>query len=568
VPLSVGYRDPDVPESERFDRAGVDERGLEHRGRDPAEAAVQQRRLLEDSLLEPRRDLAPQRLEPVQAEVLGLPLLAERVERLGRLAVAGRCERTPLVVEPVEGCLVREIPALLVEDERPAGTQQQDNVVERVPQVSDVMERVRRDHGIELLVRRVEILEADSAEEIALRRTRVDPEHVVAVHRERGRQLAVAAADVEETSRRHGEVLADEVEKRRLRHVPTLHPASLHRGSVKVTPEEARRIAVRAQLLDGSATDVLSTVRRLGFLQIDVVRPVERPQHLVLFSRLGPSYHRAELDRLLWEEKALFEWDAFIYPIEELPLVRARIRRFRRSRRTKGERWVHEFLTENRAFKRYVLRELEQNGPMLSRSLEDRSKGERERHRWWGARKVGLMLLALHVYGEITVVGRRGGERLWDLAGRWWPETETISIRDADRIREERRFRTQGVKLVRGEWVAHPDAVDGEVPDRAVLLSPFDRLVYDRNRAEALWGFHYRLEMFVPKAKREYGYYVLPLLVGSEVVGRAEPRFDRATGTLELLGAWGDTSRLGEALDDLGTWLGCTTPVAVPAKSA
>ena len=97
------------------------------------------------------------------------------------------------------------------------------------------------------------------------------------------------------------------------------------------------------------------------------------------------------------------------------------------------------------------------------------------------------------------------------------------------------------------------------MPGRAVLLSPFDRLVYDRARAEALWGFRYRLEMFVPAAKRQYGYYVLPLLAGDRVVGRAEPRFDRATGTLELLGAWGDTSRLDEALADLGAWLGAGT---------
>jgi uncharacterized protein len=169
------------------------------------------------------------------------------------------------------------------------------------------------------------------------------------------------------------------------------------------------------------------------------------------------------------------------------------------------------------------------------------------------------MLLSLHLYGEVTIVGRQGQQRLWDLTERWWPETETISIREADRIRDERSFRTQGVRLVKGEWIAHPEAVDGPVPDRAVLLSPFDRLVYDRARAEALWGFRYRLEMFVPQAKREYGYYVLPLLVGDKLAGRAEPRFDRKTGTLELLGAWGDTSRLDEALGDLAAWLGADT---------
>ncbi len=328
---------------------------------------------------------------------------------------------------------------------------------------------------------------------------------------------------------------------------------------MKVGLEEARRIAVRAQALDGSANGVLETVRRLGFLQIDGVAPVERPQHLVLFSRLGPGYDRAELDRLLWEERALFEFDAFVYPIEDLPLVRARIRDFRRSRRTKSQRWVREFLAEKRAFRRYVLRELERRGPLLSRELEDRSGEARRTARWYGARYVGLMLTSLHLYGEIAVVGRRGGQRLWDLAERWWPETETVPIRDAERIRAARRFRSQGVRLVGGEWEAHPDAVDGPLPDRAALLSPFDRLVYDRDRAEALWGFRYRLEMFVPKAKREYGYYVLPLLVGDRVVGRAEPRFDRKTRTLELLGAWGDMSRLDEALADLGSWLGADT---------
>jgi uncharacterized protein YcaQ len=99
---------------------------------------------------------------------------------------------------------------------------------------------------------------------------------------------------------------------------------------------------------------------------------------------------------------------------------------------------------------------------------------------------------------------------------------------------------------------------DEPVPDRAVLLSPFDRLIHDRARAEALFGFYYRLEMYVPKDKREYGYYVLPLLVGDRLVGRAEPRFDRKTGTLELLGAWGETSRLDEALAPLAEWLAAT----------
>ncbi len=166
------------------------------------------------------------------------------------------------------------------------------------------------------------------------------------------------------------------------------------------------------------------------------------------------------------------------------------------------------------------------------------------------------MLDILHGRGVVAIVGRRNGQRLWDLAERWYPETEKIPLREADRLLAEKRFRALGVRQTTRGWEAHPDARDSPVPDRATLLSPFDRLIHDRDRAEALFGFRYRLEMYVPKAKREYGYYVLPLLVGDELVGRAEPRFDRKTGALELLGAWGDTSRLDEALASLTTFLG------------
>jgi uncharacterized protein YcaQ len=322
----------------------------------------------------------------------------------------------------------------------------------------------------------------------------------------------------------------------------------------KVTLEEARRIAVRAQLLDGSATDVLDTVRRLGFLQIDTISTVAPPQYLVPWSRLGP-YDPGELDRLLWKERKLFEWNAFIWPIDDLPLVQARMRR-RRNKYT-WERRGNEFLKSNARARRYLLRELEDRGPLLSRELEDHAVAPwGESHRWWGSRNVALMLAILHGRGIVAVVGRRDGQRLWDLAERWYPETEKVSLREAEQLLAAKRWRAAGVRLEKGEWVAHPDVSDEPVPDRVTLLSPFDRLVYDRERTEALFGFRYRLEMFVPKAQREYGYYVLPLLVGDRLVGRAEPRFDRKSGTLELLGVWGDTSRLDEALSSLGQFLG------------
>ena len=144
-------------------------------------------------------------------------------------------------------------------------------------------------------------------------------------------------------------------------------------GLREVTVEEGRRLAVRAQLLDGSARGVLSTIRKLGFLQLDPIATVATPQELVLWSRLG-TFDRGELDRLLWKRKALFEWNAFLWPIESLPVVRGLMRRWRTSRQYGNERWIHEFIAENRSFRRYVLREIEQRGPLPSRELQDRSR--------------------------------------------------------------------------------------------------------------------------------------------------------------------------------------------------
>jgi uncharacterized protein YcaQ len=315
-----------------------------------------------------------------------------------------------------------------------------------------------------------------------------------------------------------------------------------------VDPDRARRIAVRAQLLDGSATSVLDTVRCLGFLQIDPIATVATPQELVLWSRLG-AFDRGELGRLLWAEGQLFEWNALIWPIESLPMVRAWMRAYRRANTTARERWWRQFLEQNQDFRRYVLRELERRGPLLSRDLDDRSVERGQRHRWHGSRHVGRMLEILQLRGEIGIVGRSGGQRLWDVADRWQPpDDHPLTRREADRLFAEQRFRALGVRLVKGEWRAHPDIADDPVGDRVTVLSPFDRLIHDRSRAEALFGFRYRLEMYVPPAKREYGYYVLPVLRGDRIVGRIEPRFDRLTGDMHVLGRWGDTSGVDPVL--------------------
>ena len=330
---------------------------------------------------------------------------------------------------------------------------------------------------------------------------------------------------------------------------------------MEVAQADARRIAVRAQLLDGSATDVLSTVRRLGFLQMDPISSVAPPQYLVLWSRLGP-YDRVELDRLLWEKKKLFEWNAFIWPIEDLPLIRARMRE--PWGHLKWQRWAKEFLKEEAGLRRYVLRELERRGPLLSRELEHHAARADERTVWWGTRaQLTWMLELLHRRGRIAVAGRQSGQRLWDLAERWYPETETVPIAEARRRLDEKRFRALGVRLEKGRLVTHPEAEDGRVGTRVTFLSPFDRLVHDRDRAEALWDFFYRLEMYVPKAKREFGYYVLPILRGERIIGRIEPVFDRKTQVLTVKGAFAEPGApagagpgIARATKNLGKWLG------------
>jgi uncharacterized protein YcaQ len=191
-------------------------------------------------------------------------------------------------------------------------------------------------------------------------------------------------------------------------------------------------------------------------------------------------------------ERKLVEVDAFIHPVEDLPLLLARMRRKREN--NAREQRIAAFLKENAAVRRYVLRELENRGPLLSREIEDHAATRREPHRWYGERKMALMLMILADRGEVAVVGRR--------------------------------------------------------------------LVYDRDRAEALWAFHYRLEIYVPAANREYGYYVLPILRGDRVIGRIEPVHDRKPGRLHVRGVWWEDGvrpvSLDRPLESLARWLGAT----------
>ncbi len=232
------------------------------------------------------------------------------------------------------------------------------------------------------------------------------------------------------------------------------------------------------------------------------------------------------------DEGELFQWRAYVWPAEALPALLGIMRHFA-SRTDSWTRAVVSWLSANKRFRRYVLRELGAKGPLLSRQVEDRAEVPWSSSGWTGNRNVGQMLEFLNRTGEVAVVGQQGKQRLWDLAERWYPPVEPLPLAEAEAWMAERQARALGVSYRSGKWYAPSDADDRPV-SRTTLLSPFDRLVYDRKRTLALFDFEYRIEIYVPKARRKYGYFVLPVLHRDRLAGRIDPSYDRRTRTLRV----------------------------------
>jgi uncharacterized protein len=354
---------------------------------------------------------------------------------------------------------------------------------------------------------------------------------------------------------------------------------------------EARRIAIRAQLLDAPRpTDLLAVVRQLTMLQIDPTAAIAPSADLVAWSRIGSAYRPTQLQQALEQDRSLFEHNAMIRPMEDLGLHLAEMATFPSYDKQR------DWLRANDRFRRDVVDRLRASGPLLSRDIPDTSQVPWPSSGWTNDRNVTQMLEFLMARGEVAIAGRAGRQRVWDVPERVYPaDTVTVPLEEARRIRDERRLRSLGIARERGtavplepnivgqagepatvegiagRWRVDPEAIGRPFEGRTALLSPFDRLIYDRARAVDLFGFEYVLEMYKPADKRRWGYFALPVLHGDQLVGKVDAVADRKHSRLQVNAIHEDvrfTGVIADAvraeLEDLASWLGLES-VEMPA---
>lgn len=373
---------------------------------------------------------------------------------------------------------------------------------------------------------------------------------------------------------------------------------------------DARRIAIAAQGFgptpDGAppveARHARRMIDRLGLVQIDSVNVLVRSHYLPLFSRLG-AYDPALLDRLAYggKRRALFEYwghEASLIPVEQQPLFRWRMARAERGEGTYGE--LARFAAERRPYLASVLAEVARCGPMGASELTEAGRGEGG---WWGWSDGKRALEFLFWAGLVTTAGRRGFERLYDLPERVLPaailatptpdeaEAQRALLRIAARahgvaterdLRDYHRLDAADARLRIPELVESGDlrpvtvegwaqpaylAPEARRPRKSTaraLLSPFDSLIWERQRTERLFGVRVRLEIYTPAHKREHGYYVLPFLMDERIAARVDLKADRKAGALLVQAAHAElgpppgavAEALAVELRRLAGWLG------------
>ncbi len=389
-----------------------------------------------------------------------------------------------------------------------------------------------------------------------------------------------------------------------------------------LTLQDVRRLAITRQYLDAQPPPtMLDVIRDLGCVQLDPIRHVERTHRLVLWSRLG-AFDQGELQRLRWQDRALFEYWAHAASLvltEEYPVHQWRMDLLSDETRSSWARRMKQWFQQEPdillPLQAHIIKQLHTDGPMLSRAFEDTAKTP---SRWSNGRYVNRLLDYLWSIGEVMVYGRPGNQRLWGPADAFWPAQTPRERWNAEQVTTfaaQKAIRALGVatpthikkhytrniypglpgvlkKLVKngvvekvqimengqplkGDWYLHQEDIPrleaiqaGHWQPRTTLLSPFDNLICDRERTELLWGFHYRIEIYVPAAKRLYGYYVLPILHGDQIIGRLDSKMDRQTHTWHIHNVYAEANAPDDAetvtavrtaVQNLATFLGATT---------
>lgn len=386
-----------------------------------------------------------------------------------------------------------------------------------------------------------------------------------------------------------------------------------------LTLAQARRVALGAQGFTDAvprATPDRRTLRRVarrtGLFQIDSVNVLARAHYLPLFSRVGP-YPPALLEKAAYQKpRMLFEYwghEASLLPVELHPLLRWRMANAR------DHAWggMRQIANERPDLLSGLLGDITADGPLTSAQLSERHDRNQPRRTgpWWDWSDVKRGLEFLFWAGEITTAERRGFERAYDLPERVLP-SEVLAAPTPDRAEAHREllrrsvsslgvatardlrdyyrlpsadFKTRVAELVESgdllpvdvEGWKHPAFLDPKAAfprriSRAALLSPFDPVVWERDRTERLFGFRYRIEIYVPAPKRVYGYYVLPFLLDEALVARVDLKADRQAGVLLVQSAWGEAGapaetavRLAAELHQMAGWLGLSGVIVRPA---